>query len=245
MKTEIRNISCLEKNPKSNRKSPFLVVYYEMKYETSADDRSLIDSLLNEAKLLSKNVNPAPANCEGEFRTRDIIYANAIAGVVSEYFWLKYINKNDQFVKKTKFTCASAQIDLVTTKHNKLIEVRSSFPRNGIDFAICHPCKEFDVLGPYANKTYKPGEIDKDFYVRTLFPLSKPADIISAIVKDSFQVFLTGGATSEMMRSDKYSFVKNLKPEDSLSTENATDYRVVPFSKALDTVQITELIRHI
>ena len=68
------------------------------------------------------------------------------------------------------FDDASRQIDLKVISNNKKIEVRSSFPRNGIEFAICHPSYEFDVIGPYSNN-YKPGEIQKDYYVRTLFHL--------------------------------------------------------------------------
>ena len=60
------------------------------------------------------------------------------------------------------------------------------------------------MIGPYSNN-YKPGEIQKDYYVRTLFHLYNPTDIISMISADSFKVYLTGGATWDMMIDNDYS----------------------------------------
>ena len=123
----------------------------------------------------------------------------------------------------------------------KKIEVRSSFPRNGIEFAICHPSYEFDVIGPYSNN-YKPGEIQKDYYVRTLFHLYNPTDIISMISADSFKVYLTGGATWDMMIDTDYSKNKTLLPDFGLGVIQKASYRVVPFSKSKDTREIKRVI---
>ncbi len=67
----------------------------------------------------------------------------------------------------TKFKEAKNQIDILLPDTNKKVEVRSSFPRNGLKFALCHPRYQFDVISSYVND-YKPSEIQKDFYVRTL-----------------------------------------------------------------------------
>jgi hypothetical protein len=66
-----------------------------------------------------------------------------------------------------QFKQASSQIDLETIKTKKTIEVRSSFPRNGVEFAICSPKYEFDILGPYKNH-YKSDEPQKDIYLSML-----------------------------------------------------------------------------
>ena len=52
--------------------------------------------------------------------------------------------------------------------NGKKIEVRSSFPRNGCEFALCNPKYQFDILGPYHN-AYKPAEVSKDYFLRTFF----------------------------------------------------------------------------
>lgn len=174
-------------------------------------------------------------------RSPERILADCIAGVVSEYFWKLYLNSEENVVSETEFDDASRQIDLKVISNNKKIEVRSSFPRNGIEFAICHPSYEFDVIGPYSNN-YKPGEIQKDYYVRTLFHLYNPTDIISMISADSFKVYLTGGATWDMMIDNDYSKNKTLLPDFGLGVIQKASYRVVPFSKSKDTREIKRVI---
>ena len=142
------------------------------------------------------------------------------------------MNSEENVVSETEFDDASRQIDLKVISNNKKIEVRSSFPRNGIEFAICHPSYEFDVIGPYSNN-YKPGEIQKDYY---------PTDIISMISADSFKVYLTGGATWDMMIDTDYSKNKTLLPDFGLGVIQKASYRVVPFSKSKDTREIKRVI---
>ena len=142
------------------------------------------------------------------------------------------------------FQEAKTQIDIELTKCNKTIEVRSSFPRNGLKFALCHNNYQFDVIGPYINY-YKSGELKKDFYVRTLFPF-RSIELKEKIVSDNFTVYLTGGATWEMMIDENISVEKNLIPEDELSAERidkSSLYKVIPFSRALDTFEIINKFR--
>ena len=241
---EIENliIRCQEKYSTSCRKSPFNVVEYRLNYLSNPEDKGLIDSLIAKAEDLASKVNPGAANDSSHKRTNNRILANCIAGVVSEYFWKHYLNSDAEIVSETEFNDAAKQIDLRVISNDKKIEVRSSFPRKGIEFAICHPQYQFDILGPYSN-SYKPGEIQKDYYVRTLFHLNNPIDIIDRIKQDNFSVYLTGGATWGMMVSNKFSKNKDLVPEnDWFNIEATTTYRVVPFSNAADCVSIKKAI---
>lgn len=213
MRIENLVINCTARYPRTCRRTPFEVVVYELNY--SSEDKDLMDLLRTKAEELARQVNPGAANNSMHERSPERILADCIAGVVSEYFWKLYLNSEENVVSETEFDDASRQIDLKVISNNKKIEVRSSFPRNGIEFAICHPSYEFDVIGPYSNN-YKPGEIQKDYYVRTLFHLYNPTDIISMISADSFKVYLTGGATWDMMIDTDYSKNKTLLPDFGL-----------------------------
>jgi hypothetical protein len=237
MNIEYHTIECYKAFSNTKRTTPFRVVVYTLNYQSDAFDKTLIDALLTKAEELASKVNQYGANNSTVIRPRTVILANSIAGVVSEYFWRQYLNRDNIYVSETEFTDSSTQIDLKVIHNNKKIEVRSSFPRNGIDFAICNPYHQFDILGPYHN-SYKVGEIQKDYYVRTLFHLETPTDIIQKIKEDNFKIYLTGGATWEMMIDDRYAINKDLIPQDDLYGRARSTYRVVPFSKALDTGEI-------
>lgn len=232
---------CKDVEPKTCRLTPFVYVQYDFNYSLP-EDKKLIDSLIVEAKRLTKQVFPGAANESDFYRTPQRIFANCIAGVFSEYCWKHFLNFESESVRSTKFVSANNQIDLEVIRNGKKIEVRSSFPRNGLEFAICNPTYEFDILGPYSN-SYKSGEVTKDYFVRTLFVMKKPTDIIRAVTSDKFILYLTGGATHKMMFDNRYSIEKDLLPEDYLSREQVSVYRVVPFHNALDCAQIYKLIR--
>lgn len=237
MNVEYNKIECFKAFSNTKRTTPFRVVIYTLNYQSDSLDKILIDDLLIKADELASKVNQYGANNSTAIRPKNVILANSIAGVVSEFFWRNYLNRDNIYVSETEFTDSSTQIDLKVIHNNKKIEVRSSFPRNGIDFAICHPYYQFDILGPYHN-SYKAGEIQKDYYVRTLFHLDKPIDIIQKIKEDNFKIYLTGGATWEMMIDDRYAINKDLIPQDDLYERAKSTYRVVPFSNALDTEEI-------
>jgi hypothetical protein len=241
-----KTINCneLEGYKNSNRIKPFNLTYTTFNYQSSLKDKEFIDKIIVKGEELAKKVNPGAANNSNKSRKKERLINNASAGLLAEYCWKQYINKkaNSNIVDYTEFTDAATQIDLYTIANNKLIEVRSSFPRNGIQFSICHATYEFDILGPYSN-TVKPGEIQKDFYVRTLFHITAGKSFLELIKEDRFNVFLTGGATWNMMNDSTISKNKDLVPEDSfLPDEEKSTFRVVPFSKSLDTVEIFNLI---
>jgi hypothetical protein len=225
--------------------NPFVVVKYTFNYETNKEDKYLIDNLIESGVDLANKVNPGAANDASLKRNYDRILCNCIAGVISEYLWKNLLNKDNEIVKTTEMEDASTQIDLEVVSNKKKIEVRSSFPRNGISFAICHAYYQFDIIGPYSNG-YKPNEIQKDYYIRALFKLSRPIDLLTAIKRDGFEAFLTGGATWAMMIDNRIAIEKNFIPEDEISIERIsapTKYRVVPYNKALNTTQIFNLIK--
>lgn len=233
-------IICKNEFSHTKRESPFIIIGYQFDY-TEPSDKALLDGILESSYTLSKNVNLGAANNSTTKRTKERLLANCIAGLTSEYCWKHFLNFRDRYVKTTSFESAANQIDLEIISNHKRIEVRSSFPRNGLAFAICHPEKEFDILGPYSN-SYKPGEIFKDYYVRTLFHLETPLKIIEKIRSKDFIVYLTGGATHEMMFNPDLSKNKDLIPEDSFGVQERTTYRVVPYHNALDCREIYKMI---
>ena len=113
---------------------------------------------------------------------------------------------------------AGTQIDLAVISNSKRIEVRSSFPHNGISFAVCNSGYQFDIIGPYSNG-YKPGEIQKDYYIRILFHLQNPIDLLDKVQKNGFEVYLTGGATWQMMSNPLIAIEKNFIPDDERSID--------------------------
>src|SRR5690554_2092931 len=237
-------IDCFQYDPETSRSIPFQVAKYVFNYQTDAEDKQVIDNLVKQGMILAEKVNPGAANYGTSTRAKSLIIKNSISGLLAEFVWLDFISHHNINCSPTDFTEAKKQIDIVLLDNDKKIEVRSSFPRNGLKFALCHNKYQFDVIGPYIND-YKPGEIMKDFYVRTLFPFTSN-QFLERIKQDNFQVFLTGGSTWSMMIDDSVSFKKNFIPEDELDPtrlETASIYRVVPFSKALDSFEIIELLR--
>jgi hypothetical protein len=258
MKREIVVFNCKIYDSRTKRATPFYTVRYTFNYQTNPTDKAFLDNMVSEGTKLANKVNPGAASNASQKRDYDKILNNCIAGVLSEYLWKNYLNSTEQLVNETPFVSANNQIDLQILKNAKKIEVRSSFPRNGIDFALCSGSHEFDVIGMYSNG-YKPAEVQKDYYVRALFHLGieryweKDAHtripimekLIDKLKKDGFEAFLTGGATWDMMIDTAVAKNKNFIPEDEIQIgrlATATEYRVVPFSNALDSIEIKKRI---
>lgn len=244
MQIETKTISCRELRhyANSNRLTPFNVIKYTLNYQSSIEDRTFIDRIILEGTNLANSVHGGAANNAQYIRPLNRRIANGVAGVLAEHLWKNFINAEnaDKIVDFTLYDGAANQIDLITTKKKNKIEVRSSFPRNGIQFAVCHSTYQFDIIGPY-NNDYKPGEIEKEFYTRTLYHLQSYKDFMPKLILDGFEVFLTGGATWDMMIDDNISILKDFVPEDEM-LNRSSEYRVVPFSNALDSVEIKKII---
>lgn len=178
---------------------------------------------------LAKKVNPNSANDSTNQRDKNRLILDALGGVIAEEAWFYYINRvfGEDTVTFTEFNGSNGQIDLLLS-NGKTIEIRSSFPRNSIKFAICHERYNFKNICKYDN-LYKPTEIDKDFFGCCLFETQKN-DIPNA---QSVVVYLIGGSTRAMMLDDSISFRANLVAEGDL-TQNKTNYQVIHLKDALD-----------
>ena len=251
-----RTLDCASHFAQTRRRTPFRIIRYTFNYAMDPADKALLDRMHREGEALARSVNPGAAN-DGTFkRGYRRILNNCVAGLLAEHLWKDYLNWQEPLVRSTAFDGAARQIDLETLDGELRIEVRASFPRNGIPFALCHPTREFDVLGGYAN-AYKPGEMRKELYVRTLFHLRKLGDktlpggkvipvveqLLDRMREPDFVVCLTGGCTYEMLERG---YAKGFIPEDERQLERLrtkTDYRVLPFHLALDSEDIFDYVR--
>lgn len=184
---------------------------------------------LESAKQLALNVNSAAANYSDVSRGSTRKQQDAFGGVLAEQGWLKYINSTfGNIATPTPFVEANGQIDIKLSK-GQTIEVRSSFPRNGVQFAVCHSYHNFKNIGPYSNSV-KPGEIQKNFYACVLFETNKER-ILEA---DEIIFYLVGGSTWQMMMRNGVDLT--LQAEGVFSNVRST-YRVLYIK---DTLDITE-----
>lgn len=177
---------------------------------------------------LAKKVNPHKANNSTQPRDRQRLMLDALGGVIAEEAWFYYINRTfgKGTVDFTDFDGTGVQIDLLLS-NKKSIEIRASFPNNGVKFALCHEASNFRSICTYEN-LYKPTEVNKDFFGCTLFETKKE----SLIDADSIILYLVGGSTRQMMLSN-LSYVSPLGANgDSIETE--TKYRVISLKDAMD-----------
>ncbi len=246
MHIEIEKIKCLEHFNDSKRKKGFHCCKFEFSPISNRYDQFILNELIARGTALSKKVNPGAANDANLKRQHARILINSIAGTIAEYLWKTFINLTsiETIISETEMLDAANQIDLKGTKNDCTIEVRSSFPRNGLQFALCHPRHQFDIIGPYSNG-YKPNEIQKNFYARTLFPFAF-REFNDRINVNNFSVYLTGGATWEMFQNPDIVSKKSFIPEDEISIERLntqSEYLVIPFSNALDTIELFKKIK--
>lgn len=177
---------------------------------------------------LAKQVNPHKANDSISPRDKQRLILDALGGILAEYGWYYYIKRNfGDIVDFTEFKSSFGQIDLLLN-NGKTIEVRSSFPRNGIKFAICNERYNFKNICKYDN-LYKPNEPDKDFFACVLFETQKD----KMFDVDEIVFYLVGGSTRKMMLDDTISYVDDLVAEDDL-VQQKTRYKVIRLYNALD-----------
>ncbi|MBI9008449.1 MAG: hypothetical protein JEZ05_00330 [Tenericutes bacterium] len=206
------------------------------------EDLAILQAIETEAKKLAPSVNKQAASETEKTRDTETLYANALAGMLSEHAWKHYLNsgvlQNGVTVSSTESKTSINQIDLLSS-NGKTIEVRSSGVKNGIKFALCNSEHMFDILGPYTNGV-KPTAIYKDIYLRTLFnyDLSK---LVTIFKENIIIVYLLGGATKSMMQDPTVYEIKSMKKDDPNGPEGS-EYYSIKYSKALDTIQITQTI---
>lgn len=241
MNFEVKKLVCQNFFKDTNRTKDFFYGKIALSYSKNPYDRHIIEKLCKKGNELAEQVNPGAANDSKRKREYIRIRANATAGLIAEYLWKAYLNLTniDTLVTETPMDDAGNQIDLKTTAKDYSIEVRSSFPRNGLEFALCHSKYHFDIIGPYSN-AYKPSEVQKNFYARTLFAVDYE-NFHSCLKEDNFTVYLTGGATWEMFQNTQIVKKKSFIPEDEINIErlaSQSEYFVIPYSHALDTIEL-------
>jgi len=148
----------------------------------------------------------------------------------------------------------SANRPIVTTSHNQVditwqfneekysIEVRSSFVKNGIDFALFATKDKtkmsyFDMIGPYYQTKYKIDyESDKDLYFRVLYPGIKK-NLYSKLVENNESFYIIGELSNKELKQQGYH--KKLSPGEAVSSNGnlAGDYFVSPINSAIDCEQ--------
>lgn len=187
---------------------------------------------LQRAMSLAQSVKPKAANASELERHQTRLLQDAFGGILAEQAWLTYLNENfGNIASPTPFLSANGQIDILLNDGKK-IEVRSSFPRNGVKFAVCSQKFNFRIIGTYQN-LYKPGETSKDLFVSVLFDTQK-----ENLLEDDILYFsLIGGATANMLRDKGYT--SDLIAEGDM-TQVKTSYRLLNIKDAMDMAAVEQ-----
>lgn len=191
-------------------------------------------TLLAEAKKLSLNVSSGAANESALSRDDERKLIDSFGGLLAEKGWEDYINSRfDNIASSTPFTVASKQIDIKLT-NGELLEVRSSFIRNGVKFGICSKSYNFKNIGPYSN-SIKPSEMQKNMYCGVLFETQK-TNILSA---NEIIFYLVGSSTWDMML--KIGVDTELNAWDAIALAPGK-YKVVYYKDSMDLIQLNDYI---
>ena len=217
------DIDCQSPNEERNIGRKFRVV--ECLFDNTGQNKS---ALYDASSQLANKVNPGQANKSSNKRDSNTLIRDAGGGILAESGCLTFINKTfGNIAHPTKFTSSIGQIDIELNKGHT-IEVRSSFSRNGVKFAICNDKYNFKNIGRYSN-LYKPDEKAKDFFAMVLFETRK--DVL--FESDTIKFYLIGGSTKEMFKDDKIAYTDDLIAEGD-STKTKTKYRIIKLKDALD-----------
>lgn len=218
--------------------------YGILEFQYSDFDTLTKEIIGSEANILIENANDGAAN-SGLSRNLETKSDDAFSGIIAEFAVLQFLNT---------LVPNSANRPIVTTSHNQVditwqfneknysIEVRSSFVKNGIDFALFATNEKtnmpyFDMLGPYYQTKYKTDyESDKDSYFRVLYPGIKK-NIYSKLVKNNESFYIIGELSNKELKQKGYH--KKLSPEEAVSSNgNLTgDYFVSPINSVVDCEQ--------
>ena len=137
--------------------------------------------ILTETDILYKETNSLSANT-GLIRSPEKKYIDSLSGIMAEFattkFFNDFLNENWSAIRPI-FESSKNQIDIALNYKEEIynVEVRSSFVKNGINFALYATNNQgktyFDVLGTYKQNSYKSNfESVKDLFIRVLFDIS-------------------------------------------------------------------------
>ena len=213
-------IDCQVPNDIKNVKRKYMVIKC-----TFQNNSNKAKEYYQKAWDLAKKVNPHKANDSVLQRDKNTLILDAL-GVLAEHGWFYYIQRKfGDIVSFTEFKSSIGQIDLLLN-NNKTLEVRSSFPKNGIKFAICNEEHNFKSICKYDN-LYKPDEKDKDFFACVLFETHK----CKMFKADEIIFYLIGGSTKKMMND--IACTNDLVAKHGV-VQQSTKYIVIKLCNALD-----------
>ncbi|MGB4588967.1 MAG: hypothetical protein WBI17_07000 [Clostridiaceae bacterium] len=236
---EILRINNLPDNLKTSRVD-FRCV--EIQISTNS---TFLKNIQSYAEDIEKKLNKGQANSSEE-RSEKTVKIDNLAGLIAEMACKNVLEwrygKNMIFGQLNDNS--KNQIDIMLS-NNKTIEVRSSFVKNGIDFALFAKDNKsarsqyFDVIGPYTNY-YKHGEILKDYYMRVLYEGNKE-NFLKKLDESKISLFITGGATTAMMEDNNFYQIKHLIPAGG-QVQFESDYRVIPLSMSFDAKEFFSVL---
>lgn len=163
------------KHTKANRDKYTIL---EFRWSDFTEDEK--KEIYREADILYKNANNTGANT-GLARESENKYIDALSGIIAEFATTKFFNEflnSNWNAHRPIVTTTLNQVD-ISLKYKEIpykVEVRSSFVRNGITFALYalnyYKKTHFDVLGTYRQKVHKSNfESTKDLFMRVLFDI--------------------------------------------------------------------------
>lgn len=138
--------------------------------------------IFKEANLLYKNSSIISANT-GINRTDEKKYIDTLSGIIAEFavvkFFNEFLNYNYEAIRPLAIS-SNNQIDILLKYKSQTykVEVRSSFVKNGLNFALFAIDKKngktyFDILGTYKQSIYKKDfESIKDLFMRVFFDIN-------------------------------------------------------------------------
>lgn len=194
--------------------------------------------LLAEAARLAGLVSPRLANMDSMRRNGRLLFLDSLAGVLSRSAWTCYINRvyGAGAALLEHPGGAEKRFDIVLNG-KWTIRIKSSFPRNGVKFALCHALHNFRAIHAYSSAR-RPLEAEADFSAAALFSTPKKS-LDSA---DDAALYLVGGATRAMMSDERIAFCDNLAAGEN-RLEGKTKYKVVRLADSLDMAGFNEYMK--
>ena len=227
--------------------------HYSLQYEPTYQDIKLA---MKQAYLKSQYTKNGNQNAQP--RTPYEKFSKQFEGILGEISILKTlegwflqnktnlsVNRYDD-VRTDGYKSPSGEYDLKVIAPSGLeiyIEARASISyKTSLEKAITGDIglTPLDTIGPYTN-FQKMKESGSGLYFRPLFQLKNPnpnlkikdIDFFKSFINNEFQLFITGGATLEMM--DSLGKLKNMGQKNTL-------YKAIPISQGMD---IKRLLQHL
>ncbi len=187
------------------------------------------EGAVSAAKEMARSTSSGYANDSAYRREIQRKEIDAFSGIITEKGWELFLNYLfGPVAAPTPFVDINKQID-IRLSSAKVIEVRSSFVRNGVKFGLCSERHNFRNIGPYQN-SIKPGEIQKDYYCGALITSEKS----KLLDLETVEFYLVGSSTWEMMMTIGHEVTLS---EDNHPLLTPGNYRVIEYINTLDVGQ--------